>query len=55
MAKFVDWASNVSISCVGGWGSVVSTEVDLFKVLGSLGGGGLTLREAGIRLHEPSP
>ena len=34
----MDWASNVSISCVGGWGSAVSTEVDLFKVLGSLGG-----------------
>ena len=36
MAKFVDWESNVSISCVGGWCSVVLTEIDLFKVLGSL-------------------
>ena len=38
MAKLVDWASNVSISCVGGWDSAVSTEVDLFKVLVSLVG-----------------
>lgn len=55
MVKPMDWASDISISCVGSWVSVGLIEVNVYKVLESHVGEDSPLGEVGTRLHEPSP